>query len=53
MRDVQPIGIFDRSVIFLGHADRISWHVVHEEIGEMLGRYNDDSIGPRGVQRLA
>ena len=43
--DTEPARIFDRSVVEVGHADREARHVVHEEVGEVLGRDHDDRLG--------
>ena len=52
-RDAQPLGILDRSLVLIGHADREGGHVVHEEIREMLGRDDHQRVGPRGLETLA
>jgi hypothetical protein len=43
--DAQPFLVFDRTFIVVRHADRVGRHVVHEEVGEVLG--GDDHEGVR------
>ena len=62
--DPQERLVLDRPLVAIGHADGEGRHVVHEEIGEVLGRDHDQRIGlrradvvahapERGFQRLA
>ncbi len=51
--DLDPVGVLDRTVVEVGHADRERRHVVHEEVGEVLGGDDDDRVGPGRLERLA
>ncbi|MNT47895.1 hypothetical protein D3C72_1846450 [compost metagenome] len=51
--DAQPLRVFDRALVAVGHADRIGRHVVHEEVREVLGRDDDHRVGLGGAHRLA
>ena len=44
--DAEPARILDRAVVEIGHADGEARHVVHEEVGEVFGRDDDDRLGP-------
>jgi hypothetical protein len=52
-RDRQPFFVLDRPVVVLRHAHRECGHVVHEEIGEMLGGDDHQRIGPLGLDCFA
>ena len=45
--DAEPTWIFDRAVVAVGHAECERRHVVHEEVGEVLGGDHDDGVGFR------
>jgi len=52
-RDAEPRRVLDRTTVAIGHADGEARHVVHEEIGEVLGRYHDERVRARGEELLA
>jgi hypothetical protein len=52
-RNAQPLRIFDRPFVILGHPHREGRHVVHEKIGKVLGRDHDQDIGFRGEEPAA
>ena len=39
--DAEPVGVLDGALVVVGHPDRERRHVVHEEVGEVLGRDHD------------
>jgi hypothetical protein len=51
--DAEPGLILYRPGIGLAHPDTKGGHVVHEEIGEMLGADHDQRLGARILNRLA
>jgi hypothetical protein len=51
--DAEPLRVFDRALVAVGHADRIGRHVVHEEVREVLGRDDDHRVGLRRAHGFA
>ena len=51
-RYTQPVRVLYRALVLLPHAHAIGGHIVHEEVGEMLGGNHDQGLGPTGFQRL-
>ncbi|MPM75162.1 hypothetical protein SDC9_122153 [bioreactor metagenome] len=51
--DAQPGGVFNWAFVCVRHADRKGRHVVHEEVGEVLGGHDDDRVRPRIGQLLS
>jgi hypothetical protein len=51
--DAEPARVLDRSVVLVGHADRIRRHVVHEEVREVLGGDDDQGVRLGFAHRLA
>ena len=47
--EADPAGVFDRTVVEVGHTERERWHVVHEEVGKVLGGDHDDGVGFGGL----
>jgi hypothetical protein len=52
-RDREPLFVLDRPVVVLRHAHRERGHVVHEEIGEVLGGDDHQRIGALGLDGFA
>jgi len=52
-RDAQPLRILDGTLVALRHAHGKCRHVVHEEVGEMLGGDDHQGIGSRGREFVA
>ena len=48
--DAEPRRIFDRPLVGIRHADRERRHVVHEEVGEVLRRHDDQNVGTTRLQ---
>ena len=51
--DTQPLLFFHRPLVAFGHSHAIGRHVVHEEIGEMLGGHHHQRIRARVFQLSA
>jgi hypothetical protein len=51
--DAQEGLVLDRAFVGIGHAHGEGRHVVHEEVGEVLGRHHDQRIGPRRADVVA
>ena len=47
--DAQPVRILNGTLVVVGHAHAVGGHVVHEEVGEVLGRHHHQRIRPRGA----
>ena len=52
-RDAQERFFLDRPLVELRHAHAIGRHVIHEEVGEVLGRDDDQGVGIGVLNRLA
>ena len=46
LADAQPFLVLDRALVAVRHTQAIGRHVVHEEIGEVLGRNHDQRVRP-------
>ena len=44
--DAEECLVLDRAFVAVGHADGEGRHVVHEEVGEVLGRDHHQRVGP-------
>ena len=51
--DREPRLVLDRPFVVVGHAHAVRGHVVHEEIGEVLGGDDDQRVGLRGFEARA
>src|SRR6185437_14236068 len=49
-RNAEPIRVFNGTLIGLRHADRKGRHVIHEEIGEVFRRHDDEYVGTGRLQ---
>ena len=51
--DRKPRFVLDRPLVGVGHAHAVSGHVVHEEIGKVLGGDDDQGVGLRRFEAHA